>query len=225
MDTTYIIGGGKGGVGKSIVSHALIDYVKSNGKKVTIVETDTSNPDVELVYEEDTKIQVEYIDLDKKDGWLTFIDILEKTEGTIVVNLASRSNVSVNNYGKILTEVLPEIKGELRTIWVINRQRDSIELLQKYREIIPGKVDVLMNGYFGDKEKFSLFAGSKTKKDIGKEGGKTALFPDLADRVTDEMNVKRMSILDAGKSMSLSSRAELSRWKKEVENVFQQLGI
>lgn len=225
METTYIIGGGKGGVGKSIVSHALIDYINNDGKNVTIIETDTSNPDVGMVYENDTKIQVEYLDLDKKDGWMTFIDILEKTEGIVVVNLASRSNTSINNYGKILAEVLPEIKGELRTIWVINRQRDSIELLQEYREIIPRKVDVLMNGYFGDTEKFSLFAGSKTKKDIEKEGGKTALFPDLADRVTDEMNVKRMSISDAGKSMSLSSRAELSRWKKEVADVFRQLGI
>lgn len=225
MDTTYIVGGGKGGVGKSIVSHALIDYVQGLGKSVTIVETDTSNPDVGLVYENGPKMQIEYLDLDKKDGWLNFIDVLEKTEGIIVVNLASRSNTSVNSYGKILAEVLPEIKGEIRTIWVINRQRDSIELLQEYRQILSSKVDVLMNGYFGDKEKFSLFAGSKTKNNIEKEGGKTALFPDLADRVTDEMNVKRMSISDAEKTMSLSSRAELARWKKEVADVFFQLGI
>lgn len=225
METAYIIGGGKGGVGKSIVSHALINYVQSSGKSVTIIETDTSNPDVGLVSEKDSKMQVEYLDLDKKDGWLNFIDILEKTEGVAIVNLASRSNTSVNNHGKILAEVLPEIKGELRTVWVINRQRDSLELLQEYRKIIPARVDVLMNGYFGDKEKFSLFAGSVTKKEVEKAGGKSALFPDLADRVTDEINVKRMSISEAEKSMSLSSRAELARWKKEVADAFKQLDI
>lgn len=225
MDTTFIIGGGKGGVGKSIVSHALIDYIKVHNKPITIIETDTSNPDVGMVHEKDNTLSVKYINLDQKDGWLNFIDTLEKTEGMVIINLASRSNTAVNNYGKILTEVLPEIKGEIRTIWVINRQRDSIELLHEYRQIIPTRVDVLMNGYFGDKEKFSLFTGAPIKNEIENEGGKTAFFPDLADRVTDEMNVKRISISDAVKSMSLSSRAELARWKKEVADVFRQLGI
>lgn len=225
MDTTFIIGGGKGGVGKSIVSHALIDYIKVHNKPITIIETDTSNPDVGMVHEKDNTLTVKYINLDQKDGWLNFIDTLEKTEGMVIINLASRSNTAVNSYGKILTEVLPEIKGEIRTIWVINRQRDSIELLHEYRQIIPTRVDVLMNGYFGDKEKFSLFTGAPIKNEIENEGGKTAFFPDLADRVTDEMNAKRMAIADAEKAMSLSSRAELSRWKKEVAYVFRQLGI
>ena len=42
----FYIGGSKGGVGKSKVSFALIDYLISNGHKVLLLESDTANPDV-----------------------------------------------------------------------------------------------------------------------------------------------------------------------------------
>ncbi len=42
----YYIGGSKGGVGKSIVAFAFIDYLIGKGIKVLLVETDNSNPDV-----------------------------------------------------------------------------------------------------------------------------------------------------------------------------------
>ena len=40
------VGGSKGGVGKSKLSFALIDYLMSNGHKVLLLESDTANPDV-----------------------------------------------------------------------------------------------------------------------------------------------------------------------------------
>ena len=42
----FYVGGSKGGVGKSKVSFALIDYLLDDGKKVLLLESDTSNPDV-----------------------------------------------------------------------------------------------------------------------------------------------------------------------------------
>ena len=50
MDTSinpiYIVGGSKGGVGKSIVALALVDHLKRRNANIVLVETDTSNPDV-----------------------------------------------------------------------------------------------------------------------------------------------------------------------------------
>ena len=42
----FYVGGSKGGVGKSKLSFALIDYLLDDGKKVLLLESDTSNPDV-----------------------------------------------------------------------------------------------------------------------------------------------------------------------------------
>ncbi len=42
----FYVGGSKGGVGKSLFSFALIDYLLEKDRKVLLVDTDTDNPDV-----------------------------------------------------------------------------------------------------------------------------------------------------------------------------------
>ena len=42
----FYVGGSKGGVGKSKLTFALIDYLLDDGKQVLLLESDTSNPDV-----------------------------------------------------------------------------------------------------------------------------------------------------------------------------------
>ena len=44
--SVFLVGGGKGGVGKSLFSIALIDYLEGSGEGPFLVETDTSVPDV-----------------------------------------------------------------------------------------------------------------------------------------------------------------------------------
>lgn len=53
---------------------------------------------------------------------------------------------------------------------------------------------VLRNLHFGASEKFQLYNGSDLKKRIEKSGGKTLDFPDLADRVADQLATERLTI-------------------------------
>ena len=45
MNKIILVGGGKGGVGKSTVVFAVVDLLLSHGKNVVLVESDDSNPD------------------------------------------------------------------------------------------------------------------------------------------------------------------------------------
>ena len=45
-NTIFLVGGGKGGVGKSLMSMALLDFLHTSGRRPYLVETDTSVPDV-----------------------------------------------------------------------------------------------------------------------------------------------------------------------------------
>ena len=45
----FYIGGSKGGVGKSKMAFALIDYLKERGQSLLLLETDNANPDVRCV--------------------------------------------------------------------------------------------------------------------------------------------------------------------------------
>ena len=138
----------------------------------------------------------------------------------MVVNSAARNNQGVSAYGETLNGTLAELNRALITLWVINRQRDSLELLKEYMDAIPNAIiHVFRNGYFGEEKKFELYNGSKLKTAIEERGGKSLTFPDLADRVSDDLYSKRISIAAALKEFPIGNRAELSRWRTEVRKV------
>ncbi|MDD4913322.1 MAG: ArsA-related P-loop ATPase [Sideroxydans sp.] len=216
-----LIGGSKGGVGKSMVSMAIIDYLQEQGESVLLIESDTSNPDVWKGYGECVETQL--LNLDEADGWIQLVNLCDsKPDSVVVINTAARNNQGVSAYGATLNSTLAELKRDLVTLWVINRQRDSLELLKEYMDAIPdSRVHVVRNGYFGEEKKFELYNGSKIRTAVESRGGLSLNFPDLADRVSDDIYSKRLSIAKALKELPIGNRAELARWKTEVKKVLE----
>ena len=219
----YVVGGSKGGVGKSLVAMALTHLLSEKGHKVFLIDADTSNPD--LLKSHGSEVSCELVNLDDADGWIRFVNICdENKDAVVVVNTAARNNVGVAAYGATLSKSLEELGRELVTLWVINRQRDSLELLQDYIEAIPNStVHVVKNGYFGADQKFELFNNSNLKKDVEAHGGASVLFPDMADRVSDDLYSNRLTIATASKVMSIGNRAELRRWLDEMRKALTPL--
>ena len=109
-------------------------------------------------------------------------------------------------------------------LWMINRQRDSLELLREFMDAVPkADVHVVRNGYFGDEKKFELYNGSKIREDVESRGGKSITLPDLADRVADDIYVTRISLSAAAQSLPIGNRAELGRWRGEVRRVLAEV--
>ena len=212
----YLIGGSKGGVGKSLLTLAVVDYLQELGEKVLLIESDTSNPDVWKTCKD--SIPAELVDLDGADGWIQLVNLCDSHDDSIIViNTAARNNKGVSAYGETLNSTLAELKRKLVTLWVINRQRDSLELLREYMDtLVNATVHVVRNGYFGDENKFELYNGSKLRKDIEERGGQSLFFPDLADRVSDDIYSSRMSIARAAAELPIGNRAELKRWRHET---------
>ena len=129
-------------------------------------------------------------------------------------------NLAVKQYGGTLDSSLEELGSQLVALWVINRQRDSLELLREYIDAVPkAAVHVVRNGYFGDEKKFELYNGSKIREEVEGRGGKSITLPDLADRVADDIYVRRISLKVASKELPIGNRAELGRWRGEVRKV------
>lgn len=219
----YLIGGSKGGVGKSLVTMATVDYLVSNGESVLLVESDTSNPDVWKAYKDE--VETELVNLDEANGWIQLVNLCDsKPDSVVVINTAARNNKGVSAYGATLNSTLAELKRKLVTLWVINRQRDSLELLKEYMDAIPNAdVHVVRNAYFGEEKKFELYNGSKLRATVEGRGGKSLTFPDMADRVVDDLYSKRMSIAVALRELPIGNRAELARWRSEVKKVLQEV--
>jgi hypothetical protein len=90
-------------------------------------------------------------------------------------------------------------------------------------EVVPGELHVVRNNFYGEPKKFELFNNSKTKGEAEKRGA-TIDFPDLADRVTDDLYSKRLSIVKALETMPLGNRAELKRWRNLAWKAFEDIG-
>jgi CobQ/CobB/MinD/ParA nucleotide binding domain len=217
------IGGSKGGVGKSMTTFAALDYLLTEGASVLLVECDNANPDVYRAYKD--IVPAERADLDEADGWIHVVNVCDAHPGsTVVINTAARNNVAVTRYGQTLDDSLEALGAQLDAWWVINRQRDGLELLKEFMEAIPrAHVHVVRNGYFGDERKFELYNSSKLRAAIESQGGKSVTLPDLADRVADDIYTQRLSIGAACKVLPIGNRAELQRWRGEVRKVLSQL--
>jgi hypothetical protein len=141
-----------------------------------------------------------------------------------VVNTAARNNTAVMQFGETLNSSIEELRRPLVSLWVINRQRDSLELLKQFMKAIPNAtVHVVRNAYFGDEKKFELYNGSPLREVVESRGGKSITFPDLADRVTDDLYSKRLSLAAAAKTLPLGNRAELARWRREVKRALVEV--
>ena len=219
----YLVAGSKGGVGKSMVTMALVDLLREQGKSVFLVECDNSNPDVWKAHKDE--IRCELVNLDEAEGWIRLLNICDSNrDHVVVVNTAARNNAAVTRFGSTLNNSLDELGRELVTFWVINRQRDSLELLREFMSAIPRSVlHVVRNGYFGEERKFELYNASSAREQVEKKGGKSITFADLADRVADDLYSKHLSIGAATRTLPLGNRAELSRWRSEVKKGFAGL--
>ena len=225
MDTIhpiYLVGGSKGGVGKSMVTLALADYLQRKSIHAVLLETDTSNPDVMKALRDEIKCAA--YDLDDADGWIGFVNFCDAHRGAaVIVNTAARNQTGVTRYGGTLARTLAELERQLVVLWVINRQRDSLELLHIFGQTFPDTLThVVRNGYFGEPDKFTLYQESQLRIAIETKG-RSLDFPDLADRVADELRSQRISIRKAAEVMQIGQRAELFRWRELCDAMFSKV--
>ncbi len=215
----YMVSGSKGGVGKSIVSMSLTHYFTRRGENLLLVDADTANPDVGKAYGK--TVETVYINLDEKDGWMDLANLLaEHPDETVVINTPARSGEGVRLYGMLLTESMQELDRKLVTLWVINSQRDSLQLLKEYLDTVNGgTTHVMRNLYHGPERKFELYNGSKIRTAVEAQG-KTFNFPEVADRISDQLHSERLTIQKVIEIAPIGNRAEVNRWVKECATVF-----
>jgi len=220
MNKIIIVGGGKGGVGKSTVVFSVVDLLITNGKTVVLVESDDSNPDT---YKALNKlVKSELCNLDREEGFMKLGNIIEaNNDAYIVVNTAARATSSIVKHGRILSDVVLELKRKLVMLWPMNRQRDSIELLKTFLDGTSGYSGTyaLLNTYFGVYEKFVRFDQSKQKDRVTG----TLIFPELNDLVADKLFDDRLALSNAESVLSISERSVLRRYREDANDVLKVL--
>jgi hypothetical protein len=230
-DTIFYIGGGKGGVGKSMVSITLVQFLidrYGDTKTIHLVETDESNPDAGRIYR--GKIPVTNVVLDENEkGWIVMSDIIERSSGTLfVINSAARSNMGIRKNGRNFTAVLEsgKVPYNLVTLWPLNRQKDSVTLLEDFLSYVTfGSVYPIRNRYFGDPDDFALYArhfeGSEKLRD---RVVKTLNFPALADIIADDFYTGGKTIPETVDSLGAFAGQSFMSWRNQVYEMYGSTG-
>jgi hypothetical protein len=229
-DTIYYVGGGKGGVGKSMVSLTLIQYLidkYGESKTINLIETDESNPDVGRVYR--GKIPVTNVILDEGEkGWILMSELIETSTSTLfVINSAARSNMGIRKHGRNFTAVLEsgKVPYSLVTLWPMNRQKDSVNLLEDFLGYITfGSVYPVRNCYFGEPGDFTLYAKRLPESGILKSRiSKTLDFPALADIIADDFYTGGKTIPETVDSLGAFAGQSFLSWRNQVYSLFGEM--
>jgi hypothetical protein len=219
MTPVIYVGGSKGGVGKSLVSIAIVDWLRQRGREVVFVEGDGSNSDAYLCCEQ--IIPVHPFDFDTYDGWNALGDLAEQSSDvTIVVNSGARIIDAVREYGHVINDLARAGVIDLVTAWPINRSKDCLRALKRHREVISeGRLGVIRNLFFGEESKFTRWnetSFAKNKTPIGS-------LPELSDRIVDKIYDDRMPIEVIAQGGSQVDKSNVGRWRSRAHAMFDEV--
>jgi hypothetical protein len=230
-DTIFYVGGGKGGVGKSMIALTLVQFLIdkfSDRKTIHLVETDDSNPDVGRVYRNVIPVTAADLGEDEK-GWIFMAETIETSSDTLfVINSAARSGAGIRKNGGNFSAVLESgrIPYNLVTFWPLNRQKDSATLLEDFIARVPfGAVYAVRNLYFGAPEDFAIYERQLGESETLRTRVKKTLdFPALSDIIADQFYTGGRTIPETIDSLGAFAGQSFVSWRNRVYEVFENTG-
>jgi hypothetical protein len=136
---SFIIDGDKGGVGKSFVARALVDYLgnqKSSGE-IVVIDCDPSTPDVVGNGGFEPKTSIENVSVrgilspvSSQENWFNTVDAAVKLAGTntdFVFSLPAGAGLYIDDTVLSLFELI----GPVTTVWVMGKDQSSVDQLRE----------------------------------------------------------------------------------------------
>ncbi len=212
-------------MGKSLFTFILANYFLEKNSNILLVDSDTDNPDVYKAHKDMglPNLTCAMNRLDSRNDWMDLSNLMEKyPDHLVIINGAARTKETVQENGEMFWEMLEMLKRRMTVFWLINIQRDSVELLHSFQQSLPkATIHVCRNLFFGKPERFEVYNSSKAREKI-EEQSKTLDFPDLSPRVATALYSRRQPIKTAYEQMQISERVELSRWKNLCVKMLKQ---
>jgi len=184
--------------------------------------------DVGRVYK--GRIPVSNVLLDENErGWIKMAGVIEGSADTFfVINSAARSLAGIRKNGRDFSAVLEsgKLPYNLVTFWPMNRQRDSVALMEDYMEYVTfGAVYPIRNTYFGEAEEFALYARFFDESGVNMPRiADTLDFPALADIIADEFYTGAMTIPETADNLGAFASQSFLSWLNQVYAMFESTG-
>lgn len=176
-----LIGGDKGGTGKSFGARTIVGWLRKHGYQVVGFDGDARNGHLSRYYE--GSLPVSRTVLRDSIGWSKMYLGWEQVSDDciIVVDLPGNIGDMVASEAARLRLLAEALDRNIINIWVASEEEDSIWLLDEALQVAdPSQTIFWMNGRFGaDPSKFELWNGSQARERFIVDGGTEAFLPVL----------------------------------------------
>jgi len=223
--TIFYSHGDKGGVGKSLVSAVLIDYLCGIGRPPSVIDGDRKGADIAKRYADTLDVSLVDLNLagDAERAVLTFTDLIANSDGgDIVVNLPASAGATIEELAPVLLGVAEEAGHETRISYALGHSdlatKNFLETFEKgiFGMVDPDKRMVVYPLFLGDSTRFDFFTSGVRDRYLdagGYESAMPALKPnDFAVKVLSttgrfsDLLDKNTSPLTAGERFMLEKK-------------------
>ena len=229
--------GGKGGIGKSTFTLALVDYMSQQGK-VLLIDTDPVNADSSAAYKEgkDTNVRAIRAKVRAEDtsgqvdasGLIETLNIADNDEAiTIIVDAPAGDSTLLISAGKIITEACKQVGMESIFVWLVDStDRTPVNALHGALEAIKDANKILIVKNYRKGTNFDFFDNSKTIANINEaKNVQTIDLPKIASRLEEHMRIDRMTWKEIATDTPIGNRVEGQRMRKAMHDTLKEIGL
>ena len=231
MAMLHLIGGDKGGVGKTFVTCTAVQYHLDRGMDFALFDSDEENRDVKRIYKERGCGEIVFskykADLDQADPAYE-----AAYSQTTLVNLPANVTSSLWAWfeeNEILT-LAKEESVEITHWFVCSSEPDSIRLLDKYLSHFQGTINhvLVKNPRCGDDDWYYLDKNSSIQSKIRDFKVKVLNFPQFkGKRTLKKMQNSSLSFGEAREFQEFNSveRGRVNTFLKAAYQTFDESGV
>ena len=231
MSTIHLIGGEKGGVGKSVVARLLAQYMIDHDIPFIGFDTDRSHGSLLRFYADyaSPAIVDNYESLDK-----IIETAAENPEQRILVDMAAQTHYSLNKWLEEsgVLELAEELGVTIRYWNVMDSGKDCVDLLGKLLDQYDAKLNyVLVLNQIRD-EDFTILEQSGIKERALALNAKLMTLKRLHTPVMTKIDANSSSFwaaqnktADIPNSLGLLERQRVKTWLKQTYNELKPIGI
>ena len=220
-----LVGGDKGGVGKSTVARALVDFLSRNGVRFTGYDGDDTNPTFLRFFPDAVRIHTKNI-----KGFEPLINALESDAACHVVDLGAGTSIVLGQFAEQtgFLELVSQYGARVVVLFVLAPGADSIGLLKTLSEQYGEQVAYVVARSNAIPGTWDLWEGSKARKRLLDELGAVEItIPALdaeAFSLVDRHSLK-WSATPEDKRLSLATRSYVRRWLAKVFAEFEKAKV
>lgn len=218
MGRVHLIGGEKGGVGKSVVARLLTQYWIDRAIRFEAFDTDRSHPALLRYYAD----YAAPLDADRLEDLDRIVESLDDAVEEVIVDLAAQTERSFIRWlesGDVL-DLLAQLCHPLWYWYVIDDGKDSVRLLEAMLDRFEDGCRVVCVLNHGRGRDFGLFHEAKLADRIEQRGGCVVSLPELHAGSMLKMDAYDKSFWAAIHNTDERSGPCLTRMERQRARVF-----